>query len=52
MVFGYNLHYMAPFAIPRAGFCIVFRCASFGMYDLVFHIWYFIFGISYLVFHI
>ena len=24
MVFGHNLHYMAPFAIPRAGFCMVF----------------------------
>ena len=29
MVFGHNLHYMAPFAIPRAGFCIVFQRASF-----------------------
>ena len=29
MVFGHNLHYMAPFAIPRAGFCMVFQRASF-----------------------
>ena len=29
MVFGHTLHYMAPFAIPRAGFCMVFQRASF-----------------------
>ena len=29
MGFGHNLHYMAPFAIPRAGFCIVFQRTSF-----------------------
>ena len=29
MVLGHNLHYMAPFAIPRAGFCMVFQRASF-----------------------
>ena len=29
MVFGPNLHYMAPFAIPRTGFCMVFQRASF-----------------------
>ena len=29
MVFGHNLHYMAPFAIPRAGFCMVCQRASF-----------------------
>ena len=28
MVFDHNLHYMAPFAIPRAGFCTEFRRAS------------------------
>ena len=28
MIFGHNLHLMAPFAIPRAGFCMVFRRAS------------------------
>ena len=26
--FDHNLHYMAPFAIPRAGFCTEFRRAS------------------------
>ena len=29
MVFGLNLHSMAPFAIPRTGFCMVFQRASF-----------------------
>ena len=29
MFFGHNLHYMAPFVFSRAGFCMVFRCASF-----------------------
>ena len=29
MVFGYNLHHMAPFGILEAGFCMAFRCASF-----------------------
>ena len=29
IVFGHNLHHMAPFAIPRAGFCMVFQRASF-----------------------
>ena len=29
MVFGHNLHYMAPFAIPRPGFCMVFQRAPF-----------------------
>ena len=29
MVFGHNLRYMAPFDFSRAGFCMVFRCASF-----------------------
>ena len=28
MVFGHNLHYMAPFGIPRTGFCMVFQHAS------------------------
>ena len=30
MVFVRNLHYMASFAIPRAGFCMVFQRASFA----------------------
>ena len=34
MVFGHNLRYMAPFDVSRAGFCMVFRRASF-----VFHAW-------------
>ena len=29
MFFGRNLHCMAPFAILRAGFCMVFQRASF-----------------------
>ena len=29
MVFGHNLHLMAPFEILEAGFCTVFRRASF-----------------------
>ena len=29
MVFGHNLHHMAPFEILEAGFCTVFRRASF-----------------------
>ena len=29
MVFGHNLHHVAPFEIPRAGFCMVFQRASF-----------------------
>ena len=29
MFFGHNLCYMAPFAIPRPGFCMVFHRASF-----------------------
>ena len=29
MVLGHNLHHMAPFAIPRAGCCMVFQRASF-----------------------
>ena len=29
MVFGHNLRYMAPFDFSRAGFCMVFRHASF-----------------------
>ena len=29
MVLGHNLHHMAPFEIPRAGFCMVFHRASF-----------------------
>ena len=29
MVFGHNLHHMAPFGILEAGFCMVFRPASF-----------------------
>ena len=32
MVFGHNLHYMAPFAIPRAGFCMVLQRASFVVF--------------------
>ena len=28
MVFGHNLHYMAPFGIPRPGFCMIFQRAS------------------------
>ena len=29
MDFAHNLHYMAPFDFSRAGFCMVFRRASF-----------------------
>ena len=29
MVFGHNLRYMAPFDFSNAGFCMVFRRASF-----------------------
>ena len=29
MVCGHNLRYMAPFDFSRAGFCMVFRRASF-----------------------
>ena len=29
MLFGHNLHHMAPFGILEAGFCMVFRCAHF-----------------------
>ena len=29
MVFGYNLHHMAPFDFSSAGFCMEFRRASF-----------------------
>ena len=29
MVLGHNLHYMAPFAIPSARFCMAFQRASF-----------------------
>ena len=29
MVFGHNLHLMAPFELIPAGFCIIFRRASF-----------------------
>ena len=29
MVFGHNLHHMAPFDFSRAGFCMEFRRASF-----------------------
>ena len=29
MVLGHNLHHMAPFSILEAGFCMVFRRASF-----------------------
>ena len=29
MVFGHNLHYMAPFATPRAGFCMAVQRTSF-----------------------
>ena len=29
MVFGHNLRYMAPFDFSKAGFCMVFRRASF-----------------------
>ena len=29
MILGHNLHHMAPFEIPRAGFCMVFQRASF-----------------------
>ena len=29
MVFGHNLHLMAPFEFLAAGFCMVFRRASF-----------------------
>ena len=29
MVFGHNLRYMAPLDFSRAGFCMVFRRASF-----------------------
>ena len=29
MVFGHNLHHMAPFEFLEAGFCMVFRRASF-----------------------
>ena len=29
MVFSHNLRYMAPFDFSRAGFCMVFRRASF-----------------------
>ena len=28
LVFGHNLHYMAPFGIPRTGFCMFFQPAS------------------------
>ena len=34
MIVGHNLHYMAPFGIPRPGFCMFFQPASF-----VFHAW-------------
>ena len=29
MVLGHNLHHMAPFSILEAGFCMIFRRASF-----------------------
>ena len=29
MVLDHNLQHMAPFSILEAGFCMVFRCASF-----------------------
>ena len=29
ILFGHNLHYMAPFAIPNTGFCMFFQRASF-----------------------
>ena len=29
IVFGHNLHHMAPFPDPRPGFCMVFRRATF-----------------------
>ena len=32
MVFGHNFHYMAPFGIPRPGFCMVFQPASFAFH--------------------
>ena len=32
MLFRHNLHHMAPFGILEAGFCMVFRCASFSFW--------------------
>ena len=32
MVLGHNLHHMAPFSILEAGFCMVFRRASFMLF--------------------
>ena len=32
MVFGHNLRHMAPFDFSRAGFCMVFRHASFVLF--------------------
>ena len=39
MVFGHNLHHMAPFGILEAGFCMVFRCASFWLLVPGTHCW-------------
>ena len=39
MVFGNNLHHMAPFGILEAGFCMVFRPASFWFLVPGTHFW-------------
>ena len=39
MVLGHNLHHMAPFGILEAGFCMVFRPASFWFWVPGTHFW-------------
>ena len=39
MFFGHNLHHMQPFGILEAGFCMVFRCASFWFWVPRTHFW-------------
>ena len=39
MFFGHNLHHMAPFGILEAGFCMVFRPASFWFLVPGTHFW-------------
>ena len=39
MVFGHNLHLMAPFELIPAGFCIIFRRASFSFFGHGAQIW-------------
>ena len=39
MVLGHNLHHMAPFGILEAGFCMVFRPASFWFLVPGSHFW-------------